>query len=166
LIELHFWNEHVPVLPNDGATMAWARIISRRFDASMRELAGYLAARRDLDDIRGIRASMTVATKTQADQLRRIVARYGFEWIPPSRRESLGERLHRYGENILVSALIRAHNPKAAQDGTLRRGRIPIYVSRRTLDRYYGSSSKAANIDVQSATAPKPRKIPRSKTSL
>lgn len=166
LIELHFWNEHVPVLPNDGATMAWGRLISRCLNTSMRELAVYLARRRDLDDVRGIRANMTAAATTQADRLVRIVERYGFEWIPASGRESVGQCLHRYGENILVSALIRTHNPRATQDGTLRRDRIPIYLSRRTLERYYESSSKVADIDVQSATAPKRHKIPRSKAGF
>ncbi len=163
LIELHFWNEHVPMMPRGGATLAWARHISRCFDASMRELAVFLAGQRDLDDIRGIHANMTGGAKRQTQQLLRIVQRYGFEWIPSSGRETLGQRAHRFGENILVSALIRTYNPRAAQEGTLKRGRIPLYLSRHTLERYYGDAARPSASNSQSAKAQKPQIIPRSK---
>lgn len=166
LIELHFWNEHVPPMPDEGATMAWARLISRRFNTSMRELALYLAGRRDLDDVRGIRAIMSSDVKKQAERLVRIVNRYGFEWIPSRAPENLGQRAHRYGENILVAALIRAHNPKATREGTLRRGRIPIYLSRRMLDRRYGKPGAISATNSPSAKPLSPHKIPRSKASF
>jgi len=162
LIELHFWNEHIPVMPKEGATVAWARHICRCFDSSMRELAAFLSSRRDLDDIRGLRANMTTGAQKQTEQLVRIVQRYGFEWIPSPGSETLAQRTHRFGENILVSALIRAHNPRAAQKGTLKRGRIPLYLSRHTLERYYGKSAKQPHTNPQSVKAPKPL-IPRSK---
>lgn len=163
LIELHFWNEHIPVMPRNGATIAWARHISRCFDVSMRELAVFLAGRRDLDDIRGIHANMTGGAKKQTQQLVRIVQRYGFEWIPSPGRETLGQRAHRFGENILVSALIRTYNPRAAQEGTLTRGRVSLYLSRRTLERYYGDTTKPSANNPQSTKTPRPQIIPRSK---
>jgi len=166
LIELHFWNEHVPVMPRNGATIAWARHISRCFAISMRELAAFLAGRHDLDDIRGIHANMTGGAKRQTQQLVRIVQRYGFEWIPSPRRETIKQRAHRFGENILVSALIRTHNPRAAQEGTLTRGRIPLYLSRRTLERYYGNTAKPSANNSQNTKAPKPQIIPRSKAGF
>ena len=51
---------------------------------------------------------------------------------------SIGERLHRFGENILISLIILAHNPGALRPDTLRRVRVPIYLSRRMLEREFG----------------------------
>jgi len=51
---------------------------------------------------------------------------------------STGERLHRFGENILISLILLAHNPGALHFGTLKRVRVPIYMSRRVLERKFG----------------------------
>ena len=66
------------------------------------------------------------------------MARYGFEAIAEPRRLSIGERLHRFGENILISLIILAHNPGALRSDTLKRVRLPIYLSRRILEREFG----------------------------
>ena len=66
------------------------------------------------------------------------MARYGFEAIVQSGQMSIGERLHRFGENILISLIILAHNPGALRSDTLRRVRLPIYLSRRMLEKEFG----------------------------
>src|SRR5262249_4408083 len=50
-IDLHLWNEQVPAMPKEGASIAWARQMSLCFKHSLRQLARYLAARADLDNI-------------------------------------------------------------------------------------------------------------------
>jgi hypothetical protein len=50
----------------------------------------------------------------------------------------MGERLHRFGENILISLIVLAHNPGALRPDTLKRVRVPIYLSRRVLEKKFG----------------------------
>ncbi len=138
MARLHFWNEQVPAVPRTGATIAWGRRMQRAIATSLRELASFLAARPEFSDVTVICADAPSGTETQTEQLARIMARYGFEAIVQPRRMSIGERLHRVGENILISLIILAHNPGAFRSDTLKRVRLPIYLSRRILEREFG----------------------------
>ena len=138
MARLHFWNEQIPAVPRDGATIAWARRMQRAIATSLRELASFLAVRPELGDVAVICAVAPSGTKTQSEQLARIMARYGFEAIAEPERLSIGERLHRFGENILISLIVLAHNPGALRPDTLKRVRVPLYLSRRILEREFG----------------------------
>jgi hypothetical protein len=141
---LHFWNEQIPPLPDDGATIAWARRMQRAIAVSLGELARYLAARPDLADVAVICGDVPSATKSQSGQLARIMAYYGFETIPDPEPLPLGERLRRLGENILISFIVLAHNAGALRPDTLARVRVPIYLSRRVLDREFADFDEPA----------------------
>jgi hypothetical protein len=134
---LHFWNEQIPPLPPGGATIGWARRMQAVVAQSLRELARYLAARPDCGDIAVICADVPSATGRQREQLGRIMAHYGFETVPKRERLPLGERLHRYGENILISLIVYAHNAGALRADTLARVRVPIYLSRSILEKRF-----------------------------
>ena len=140
---LHFWNEQIPPLPDDGATIAWARRMQRAIGLSLHELARYLAERPDLADIAVISGLVPSATKSQSGQLARIMAYYGFETIPEPHPLPLGERLHRLGENILISFIVLAHNAGALRADTLMRVRVPIYLSRAALESEFAASDAA-----------------------
>ncbi len=145
IARLHFWNEQVPAVPRTGATIGWGRRMQRAIATSLGELASFLAARPEFSDVTVICADAPSGTKTQTDQLARIMARYGFEAIVQSGRMSIGERLHRFGENILISLIILAHNPGALRADTLKRVRLPIYLSRRILEREFGEVGSVAD---------------------
>ena len=66
------------------------------------------------------------------------MAHYGFEAIVAPEHLSVSERLHRLGENILISMILLAHNPGALHFDTLNRVRVPIHMSRRSLERKFG----------------------------
>ena len=138
IVRLHFWNEQVPAVPRTGATIGWGRRMRRAIATSLHELASFLATRPEFNDVSIISAHAPSGTKNQTEQLARIMARYGFEAIVQSGQMSIGERLHRFGENILISLIILAHNPGALRSDTLRRVRLPIYLSRRMLEKEFG----------------------------
>jgi hypothetical protein len=140
---LHFWNEQVPPLPEDGATIAWARRMQRAIGLSLHELARYLAERPDLADVALVSGLVPSATKSQRGQLARIMAYYGFETIPEPHPLPLRERLHRLGENILISFIVLAHNAGALRPDTLMRVRVPIYLSRAALESEFAACDKA-----------------------
>jgi hypothetical protein len=133
IARLHFWNEQIPPVPKNGATIAWARQMQQVIMTSLGELACYLASRPDLSDIAVVCADVPSGTRTQSGQLARIMGRYGFETISEQEHLPLGERLHRLGENILISLIIFARNAGALRRDTLKRVRLPIYLSRRAL---------------------------------
>jgi len=145
LARLHYWNEHVPPIPEHGATIGWARRMQRAIAVSLHELANYLAARSDLADIGVICADVPSATRTQSGQLARIMAHYGFETLVRPECLPVGERLHRLGENVLISLIVFAHNPRALRADTLTRVRVPIYLSRRNLEeRFAGRTNESS----------------------
>jgi hypothetical protein len=139
VIDLHFWTEQVPLIPPAGPTFAWARQISRIFESSLQELAHHLAVRPDVEDIASIRVSMALGSAARSDQVCRVLSRFGFEVAPRQEEPSLGERIHRYGENILISLMVLAHNPITMRSETLRRDRVVLYLSRRSLEQRYGN---------------------------
>jgi hypothetical protein len=139
IARLHFWNEQIPPVPRSGATIGWARRMQRAIATSLRELATYLASRPDLGDVDAVCAVAPSGTKTQINQLARIMARYGFEAIDGPERLPIGKRLHRFGENILISLFVLAHNPAALRPDTLKRARLAIYLSRRVLEKEFGN---------------------------
>jgi hypothetical protein len=52
--------------------------------------------------------------------------------------------LIRLGENILISLIVLAQNADALRVDTLRRTRVPIYISRQTLEQKFGSIERTA----------------------
>lgn len=143
LIRLHVWNEQFPAFPAAGPTLAWARHFNRVFDISLRELAYFLEVRRGLDDVAAICANISFEPANRSAQLARFVSRFGFEKIAICRSQSFRERMHLFGENILISMIVLAHNATAFRADTLWRDRTLVFLSRQALQRRYGS------VDVQ-----------------
>ncbi len=137
--QLHYWNEHIPPIPLNGATIGWARSMQQGIAISLRELVPYLASRPELHDIGVICADVPSATKGQSRQIARIMAYFGFEAFAEHEQLSVGERIHRFSENILISLTVFAQNAAALRLDTLSRVRVPIYLSRRTLERRFGN---------------------------
>ena len=141
VVELHFWNEHIPPIPPSGTTIRWAREAQQAMAISLRQLASYLSSHPELRDIGVICADVPSGTKAQSRQIARIMAYFGFEAFTEREQLSIGQRIHRFGENILISLTVFAHNAAALRLDTLNRVRVPIYLSRRTLEQKFGSTS-------------------------
>jgi hypothetical protein len=143
VVHLHFWNEHIPHVPETGTTFGWARQMQLGIAISLQELANYLAARREFADVAVICGDVPCGTQSQAHQLSHIMAHYGFETILEAEPVRLRERLHRLGDNILISLMVLAQNSVALRADTLRRVRVPIYLSRRGLAERFGNATNA-----------------------
>jgi YkoP domain len=140
IINLHLWNEQLPIVPKNGATLSWARRMSQAVQSSLRELALYLIARPDLTSVVALRANMSFGSAEQSEQITRIAARYGFEAAGPAEPATMAGRLHRYGENVLISLMVIARNTAAFRFQSLRRNRTPVYMSRRKLESRFRST--------------------------
>ena len=139
VINLHLWNEQLPIVPRSGAPLAWARHMSRAVEFSLRELALYLAAHPDLNSVVALRGNMTFGSAEKSEQITGIAARYGFEQTGSAGQQTITERLHRFGENILISLIVIARNTAAFRLKSLRRDRTLVYMSRRKLESRYGN---------------------------
>ena len=89
VIDLHFWNEQIPVKPAAGYSLAWGCRFNRSVAKSLRGLAQFLMSKPQLSDINIIRAI------TNLDSLQRIAARHGFEVIRDTVKLSPWQHMHR-----------------------------------------------------------------------
>lgn len=128
VIDLHFWNEQIPVPPMAGYSLAWGCAFNRSIEESLRGLAEFLMRKPGLSDIRIIRAN------TNLEPLDRIAARHGFEAIRDPIKRSTWERVRQFGENILFFLLALACNPRGARLKNFSRRRQLLYLSRRVCD--------------------------------
>ena len=140
LINLHLWNEHVPLWPQAGPTLGWARQMTRALDDSIRELGRYVSKRPDLADIQVLRVDMSLGAARHCDQVERIAKRLGFERITSHQPASAFERLRRFGENIFISMIVLSRNPGALRPDTLWCERTESYMSLRRLKQRYQSN--------------------------
>jgi len=128
VIDLHFWNEQIPVPPMAGYSLAWGCAFNRSIEESLRGLAEFLMRKPELSDIRIIRANINL------EPLDRIAARHGFEAIGDPIKPSTWERVRQFGENILFFLLVLACNPRGARPKNFSRRRQLLYLSRRVCD--------------------------------
>jgi hypothetical protein len=136
IARLHFWNEHVPPIPKSGAMIGWAHQFQQGIAISLRELVHYLSSRPDLRDV------AVICANAPSSKLARIMARYGFEAIAEDERLPIGERIHRFGEDILISLIMYARHARALRLASPRRVRVQIFVSRRALEERLGSAAE------------------------
>jgi YkoP domain len=137
VIDLHFWNEQIPVQSAGGNSLAWARRFSRSFTKSLVMLAQFLTNNAELADVNIIRANINL------EILDRIAERHGFEPICNLSAPAPWKRIHEFGENILFWLLALACNSNGARPKTFWRHRKLLCVSRRTLDSEFGKRDGA-----------------------
>ena len=136
VIELHFWNEQIPVKPVAGYSLAWGCRFNRGVAKSLRGLAQFLMSRPQLSDINIIRAI------TNLDSLQRIAARHGFEVIRDPVKLSPWQR---FGQNILFGLLTLACHSGRARPRKFSRSRQVTYLARGALDCKYIAAARGHN---------------------
>jgi hypothetical protein len=133
IIELHLWNEHIPPLPASGPNLVWGRELYARLDRSMSLLAD--AVRND-PHYRGVvacRARTNFAGPgCPTESITRLIERCGFHDVDEG-SPTIGMRIHDACENLLIAALVWAHNPHALCRRKFRRVRRPVWISREYL---------------------------------
>jgi hypothetical protein len=140
ILDLHIWNEQFPCFPGQGATLSWARRISRDVERSLQQLAEYLRRTPQLRDIKAVRADARLSGRHMTPQLIRICTAWGFE-TGPQLCVPAGGSIRRMGENILILLLVLARNARALRPDSFRRQPVQIFLSRAVLDRRYGRAS-------------------------
>ena len=105
---LHLWNEHLPILPASGPTVAWAKKAERLFVRSLRQAAEEIRRNPRLGAVRAVGGITAIFPPDPGSSGTRFFQRLGFTVLPY--RGRLG-RFGEFWENLYSVWLIRAYNP-------------------------------------------------------
>ncbi len=153
IIDLHLWNERLPPMSDKGPSIAWALRMRRCVELSLRELARYLAACEELQDIALLRGKIAICIGTESEQMLRLCRQVGFEGGVEQGSEKLTQRIHDFGQIVLFLLMALALNRMAVRRNMLRRKRIVIYLSRRQLSSRFGLTKARRSFVGASRTA-------------
>jgi hypothetical protein len=142
VLEIHYWNEHLPTIPRDGAYSAWAAQFVDRLVGSLYLLGDRMERDPKFADIVALRGAPAFAEGSRNGlQLARICRRIGFDIVEPQTAVGLGARLHGFFDSILVWALVWTFNRAGLRMRGLAHGRIEIWMSRAKFVSRYGAGA-------------------------
>lgn len=133
LVELHFWNEHLPPMPPHGPTPGWARKFARQTAKSLFLLERHLEADPAYDDVPAVTGLSPFGSRLGEAQVVRTCKRFGFELVEP---EPDG-RMHMVLDSMLLWGLGWAFNRPALRGKGLLRHRYSLWISRAALHARY-----------------------------
>ena len=134
--ELHFWNERIPPMDEEGPSLEWALKFHRLLMASLKKLAIYLENEPQFESVRAFRGETTFSKESLEG--RALFERLGFDLVRMDRTGKL-KRFGEFWENFYAWGLIWTFNP-----GSLRRKdffrleRAQLWISRQALLERYG----------------------------
>jgi hypothetical protein len=137
VLQLHFWNEHLPPMGDAGPDTAWAAMMKRRMRRSLASIAGHLQHECHNEGVRALHGSPPFASRIGAAQMVRTARRFGFDVIEPQGQPELAERIHAMFDSMLLWGLARTFNPAALRSKGLLRHRYQLWISRSKLVRCY-----------------------------
>jgi hypothetical protein len=116
IVEIHFWNEHVPRIPDSGADMAWAVKGVRMLASSFTELARQISTNEKFHGVKAVGGVTPLFFTGQGTSGERIWKRLGFTMTPHEGR--LG-RFGEYWENVYTWLIMWAFNPLSVRNQRL-----------------------------------------------
>ena len=120
VLEMHFWNEHIPPLSANGPDLAWAAKGARMMIVSCRELAHCLINDPRLVNVQAVGGVTSLFAPGQASGAERVFTRLGFAATPqPNPLGRFGE----FWENLHVWMLMWAFNTASLRHHSLLRMR-------------------------------------------
>lgn len=132
---IHFWNDRVPPIPPEGATLAWVREFMGRLTYSFRLLARYAAHSPELAEIDAFGGELPLPY-TPATM--RLLERIGLEVFDPVPPQSLTDWVIDLSARAWTWLLRYAFNPESVRDLGLKDfTRRPTWISRAKLIRIY-----------------------------
>ena len=136
IMDLHFWNEHLPAFPSEAENFDWASRVEQQIQTSLHRLVLYIRAHPDLDKVQALRVRLSVAKKGPPSVLGRLLMEAGFEPI-----ESPTPRILWFMpilEGIWVWLLTWTYNPRGLIDWRFKRTRREFWISRLQVLARYG----------------------------
>lgn len=139
IVELHLWNEQLPLIPHDGPNMAWGALVDRQIRHSLTLLTTHLVA---YPNVVAVHGEAAFGCRMGQQQSGRFAKRYGFEIIDPAPR--LRSRVRHFCDDFLFFGLTRTFNPNGMKGKPIHRTRYNIWMSRTELDQRWSTENEAA----------------------
>ena len=109
---IHFWNEHMPVIPDKGPELSYGLKLQRMIIYSMKLIADHIQKDPFLNDIQVVGGITTFVSREAADGGRATFLHLGFSLFPHRRAAgAFGE----FWENFYIWWLMWAYNPVSAR---------------------------------------------------
>ena len=140
IVQIHFWNERLPLLPTEGLNAAWTGQMKRRIRYSFQMLADHTEREPWLRDVVAIVAMPTYPRRAGAAQLTRTLTLFGFDavsYAPGAVYATL--------DSLLALGMNLAFNPAGIRRHGLTYGRIEVWMSRQKLIGRYGSGRRVGS---------------------
>lgn len=135
LIELHFWNEHLPSVRDCQSPFGWAVRFRDRMRTSLDLLAAHVERDPKLHNVTVFHARLVLPLDGRWMKCVCIAEDFGFAVAQPP--PTLPERFHDTLENFLIYALVWAFHPRKIQQRRAALERVHWWISRQDLlDRY------------------------------
>jgi hypothetical protein len=143
IIEIHFWNERIPLMPREGPDLGWGMRFYRQWGQSLHVLAAYIESDPRGDGIKALRGETAFARKGGLERYNQLLRRAGFDFVRRDARAGKLKHFREFWDNFYVWALIWAFNPGSLRGKDLfQMERCQVWISREALIKRYGSSSK------------------------
>jgi hypothetical protein len=107
VLELHFWNEHMPSIPPEGVTLAQAARGHRMLIRSLREIGGRIPVEDRYAGVEAVGGATVLVVAGGTSSAEKLFERLGFRLTPY--RSPLG-RFGEFWENLYTWALMWAYN--------------------------------------------------------
>ncbi len=140
LVEVHLWNEHLPLLPNRGNDLAWAARAARLTEHSLRLLAAHVQTDPALRDIRAVHGRMALPAPNAGESSFALARRLGFDVRPSD--GGAAARFRKFWNNVHLWLLIWVFNPgrfRSRRHKVLKWSWFDLWMSRDALLARHGS---------------------------
>lgn len=136
IVQIHFWNEHLPVLPPEGLNAAWTGVMKRRIRHSFAMLADHIERDPRYRGVTAIHGAPAFSRRLGPAPLARTLHHFGFDVAVPERAGgSIRDRL----DSLLILGMNWAFNPVELRRHGKSYGRIQVWMSRTKLIERHGS---------------------------
>jgi hypothetical protein len=154
VIEIHFWNEHLPVIEGAGADMLWGRQFGRRLSHSLVLLERYAAGHPALADFGAVHGRLGFIQESEVGFFKRLAARFG---LLLELQSAAGLRFWKgaFWAGLYSWWLMWTFNPGTLQNKRFRDVALSdLWITRETMLGRYGPG------DTADRRAPAPRPTP------
>ncbi len=138
VVELHFWNEHMPQMPKSGPDMAWALAFRRKVIHSLKNLSSYIETNPEMKDISAFFGDPPFSGQESMSPLMEMVRRWGFDVVEKEAPEGIWERFVAFWEKVYTLMLVWVYNPGSLKNkDAWVRNRDELWISRGLLINKY-----------------------------